>query len=109
MEEIKINSDNYWFKIVEFLQSNWALIDRHNNKYVVYFILQHNHYDPPSKVFDTLTFKTREEAEEALRNNGFGLFSEDKGFQEIEVAPPPPFVEGKHPNGNIYSSGKYWK
>ena len=26
-EEVQINSRDYWFKIVEFLQQNWALID----------------------------------------------------------------------------------
>jgi hypothetical protein len=30
-EEVKINSCDYWFKIVEFLQQNWALIDETEN------------------------------------------------------------------------------
>ena len=28
-EEVSIASRDYWFKIVEFLQENWALVDPH--------------------------------------------------------------------------------
>lgn len=48
-EEISIQSQDYWVKIVEMLQQNWALIEEtEDDKVVVYFISR------TSTVFDEL-------------------------------------------------------
>jgi len=101
--QIVIRSRDYWFKIVEFLQQNWALIDVETDHAMVWF------FDDTSGVFDKLTFATVAEAEAALRRNGFRRFADDPKVQEILAAPQPSFHYRPHPNGPIYSSGRYWK
>jgi len=56
-----------------------------------------------------MTFGSRLEAETALNRNGFGRYSEDKDSQTLISAPKPPFYVRAHPNGPIYSSGRFWK
>ena len=85
------------------LQQNWVLIDRlvdGTNK--VYFI------SDTSEVFDEMTFLTGEIAESALKKNGFSVYSECGNAQKVIVPPEPPYRKGRHPNGAIYSSGRYW-
>ena len=100
---VEISSRDYWFKIVEFLQQNWALIDETPDGCVVFF------FGDTSGVFDRLTFLSVEEAETALRRNGFARFAEDKKAQEFIAIPEPPFYESSHPNGPIYSSKRFWR
>ncbi|MBX3289179.1 MAG: hypothetical protein KF855_07515 [Acidobacteria bacterium] len=100
---VEIKSRDYWFKIVEFLQQNWALIDPNNGGYRVFF------FDDTSGVFDYLNFDSLDEAELALKRNGFKRFSEDKEAQEFIGIPELPFYERPLPHGPIYSSGRYWK
>ena len=100
---VEIRSRDYWFKIVEFLQQNWALIDDTPDGCVVFFIGDN------SGIFDRLAFLSVEEAEAALRRNGFALFSEDKEAQGFIAVPQPPFHERPHPNGPIYSSKRFWR
>lgn len=107
MNEIEINSDDYWMKVVDFLQENWALIEKKNDKYVVYFLA--SDYKTLTKVFDQITFETLEDAQKSLLFNGFNLYSESKEFQKMTGTPVKPFRIADHPNGKIYSSGKYWK
>ena len=98
---VEIKSRDYWFKIVEFLQQNWALIDETSDGCVVFF------FGDTSGVFDRLTFLSVEEAETALHRNGFERFSEDKEVQRFIAIPEPPFYEW--PNARpIYSSKKFW-
>lgn len=101
---VAIQSRDYWFKIVEFLQQNWALIELSADGAgcTVFFV------DDTSGVFDKLEFTSVVEAEAALFNNGFARFAADKNAQGFLAAPKPPFRESKHPNGNIYSSGRFW-
>ena len=106
-EEIKIDNDEYWFKVVAFLQENWALIEKKNDKYVVYFLM--SDYITITKVFDQITFETLEDAQKSLMFNGFRLYSKDEEFQDIAGPPIKPFTIGEHPNGKIYSSGRFWK
>lgn len=101
--EVEISSRDYWFKIVEFLQQNWALIDETPDGIVVWF------FGDTSGVFDRLTFATAEEAKSALLRNGFRRYVEDPGAKDFIGIPPPPFFLRPHPNGPIYSSGRYWK
>ncbi len=102
-EIVEIKSRDYWFKIVEFLQQNWALIDQQDSGVVVWF------FGDTAGVFDELKFKTEAGATRALKRNGFKLFAEDPKAQEFIAQPEPPFSRRPHPNGPIYSSGRYWK
>lgn len=100
---IEIKSEKYWVKIVEFLQHNWALIESNdiNDKVTVFFI------QDASKIFDKIEFKKIEEAELALRKNGFKLYlNENENYSDFIVPPKKPYGESPRP---IYSSGQYWK
>ncbi len=102
---VEIRSRDYWFKIVEFLQQNWALIneDVHGDGCTAFF------FGDTSGVFDRLRFPSMAEAEIALLRNGFKRYDTDEKAKEFISKPEPPFLEGAHPNGPIYSSGRFWK
>ena len=104
-EEIEITSWDYWFKVVDMLQQNWAIIEpgKENAAYMVYFI------DDNSGVFDQLEFNDAGEAERQLKINGFERFAENNQARSFIAPPPAPFHRSSHRNGPIYSSGKYWK
>jgi len=103
MDEFNFKSTDYWFKIVEFLQQNWAVIEPNDSDACrVYF------FGDTSGVFDQLDFESIEEAEKALIRNGFRKYDDDKKAQEFIAKPHPPFRKPPHPNGPIYSSGKFW-
>lgn len=99
---VSIDSREYWFKIVEFLQQNWALVDPHEQGAIVWFI------GDTSGVFEEMLFASKEMAEDALRRNGFRRFARDPEAQSFLRPPEPPFVRRAHPNGPIYSSGRFW-
>lgn len=103
--DVEIESRDYWFKVVEMLQQNWALIDSENEsgESTIYFI------NDGSGVFDQLKYTTRKETIESLIKNGFSLYSEDAQAQKFIAPPKPPFHEAQHPNGPIYSSGRFWR
>lgn len=103
-KEVEIRSRNYWFKIVEFLQQNWALIDEDVGGGCTVFF-----FGDTSGVFDRLRFPSVTEAEVALLRNGFKRYDADSKAQEFIGKPEPPFWESRHPNGAIYSSGRYWR
>ncbi len=101
--EIQINSDEFWVKIVDFLQQNWALIETQENKVdvIVYFI------QDASMIFDKMEFDTLEQAEMGLRINGFEKYlGENENFKDFIVPPKRPFGEAIRP---IYSTGQFWK
>lgn len=102
---IEISSKDYWFKVVEMLQQNWALIDKLPDSIgcTVYFI------HDASGVFDQMQFNSEEEAHQALTRNGFARFAEDLSAHKFIAPPLPPFTEANHPNGPIYSSGRFWR
>ena len=100
IKEVPIESRDYWFKIVEFLQQNWALVDPHERGAIAWFI------GDTSGVFDQIVFSSPEEAFSALTRNGFRRLANDQTFLR---APEPPFVRQPHPNGPIYSSGRFWR
>ena len=103
-QQIEIHSREYWFKVVEMLQQNWALIDKdaESDACTVFFI------NDASGVFDRLRFSTVKEAMRALQRNGFAGYAKDKEAQEFIAPPLPPYYAAQHPNGPIYSSGRYW-
>ena len=103
-DSVLIRSRDYWVKVVEMLQQNWALIDPGENDAVrVYFI------SDTSGVFDEIVFPSVGEAHRALGRNGFRRIVEDRELQSFLTPPPPPFRRADHPNGPIYSSGRFWK
>jgi hypothetical protein len=71
---VEIQNRDYWFKIVEFLQQNWALLDEEadHEGCTVFFL------GDTSGVFDRLHFSSVAEAEQALRRNGFARYAEDE-------------------------------
>lgn len=102
-EELEILNTDFWFKIVEFLQQNWGVIEESDSGYTVYF------FGDTAGVFDQIDFTSIQEAEAALRRNGFARYAEDKNVQDFIAKPKPPFHRRPHPNGPIYSSGRYWQ
>jgi hypothetical protein len=91
------------FKIVDFLQHNWAVIVESDGEALVVF------YGDTRGVFDELAFGSIDDAEKALKRNGFGKYQEDTKAQTFIGLPQGEFSERPHPNGKIYSSGRFWK
>jgi hypothetical protein len=79
------------------------LIDATENGVIVMF------FGDTSGVFDQLSFSSSAEAENALLQNGFRKYADDAGAKGFIALPPPPFHHRPHPNGPIYSSGRFWK
>ena len=95
---------DFWFKVVEFLQQNWAMIEvSEDGSCEIVFI------GDAGGVFDSLTYESQMLAIEGLKRNGFVRYADDAEAQEVIAPPEPPFEKSEHPNGPIYSSGKYWK
>ncbi len=103
-ETISINSQDYWFKTVDMLQNNWALITEQTCGGVTIFFI-----GDTSGVFDRLAFDNAELALQGLRANGFARLADDPDAQSVLAPPQPPFQSRPHPNGPIYSSGRFWK
>ena len=101
-DELNIKNTDFWFKIVEFSQQNWGVIEITRSGCTVYF------FGDAAGVFDQLDFHSIQEAEYALRRNGFARYEDDKNVKEFIAKPKPPFRRQPHPNGPIYSSGRYW-
>jgi hypothetical protein len=101
--EISISSRVFYFKVVDMLQHNWALIDPlPDGGVIVWFV------GDGSGVFDELRFPTHEKAHEALYHNSFALLNLDAQAQRLLAPPLPPYVRRPHPSGPIYSSGRFW-
>lgn len=102
--EPDIQSHDYWFKIIEMLQHNWALIDpKGDGGVTVYFV------GDTSGVFDQMGYADEATAADALTRNGFRRLAADAHAQSFIHPPQPPFRLQPHPNGPIYSSGRFWK
>jgi len=103
--KVEIDANEYWIKIVEFLQQNWALIEpgKESSGVTIYF------FGDTSGVFDTIDYPEKDQAEKALLNNGFKKYLDpEEKFTEFISCPQPPFEWRNHPNGRIYSSGRFW-
>ena len=86
------------------LEQNWALIEAHEGGAArVYFI------SDASGVFDEITFPSESVASEALDRNGFTRFAMSANLRSLLNPPAPPFRRAAHPNGAIYSSGRFWR
>jgi hypothetical protein len=101
-DAVPIQSRDFWVKVVEMLQQNWALIEPEGDQVTVYFL------HDLGGVFDEIPYGSLREAQTALCINGFRRFDADPSFAKICAPPKPPFRRGKHPSGPIYSSGQFW-
>lgn len=97
-------SNDYWVKVVGMLQQNWALIVPEQAGQV-----RVNFITDTSEIFDDLSFPSETDAIAALKRNGFVRYADDTEMQSFISTPQPPFRPGSHPNGKIYSSGRFWK
>lgn len=88
-------------KVIGMLQQNWAVIVSLDARATVLFV------DDRSGVFDCLEFVDEDAAIRSLERNGFKDHSPSS--QHVMPSPEWPLVEGRHPNGPIYSSGTFWK
>jgi hypothetical protein len=103
-ESVAIRGNDFWVKVVEMLQQNWALVEAEDSGTArVYFI------SDASGVFDEIVFSSTITAAEALARNGFMRFSANNGLQSFLHPPLEPFRRTHHPNGPIYSSGRFWR
>ncbi len=92
-----------WFKIVDFLQHNWAVIIEQGNSALVVF------YGDTRGVFDEISFESADQASDALVRNGFSKYNERGEASGFISLPRGDFHEQEHPNGRIYSNGRYWR
>jgi len=101
-DPIVILRNTYWVKIVSFLQQNWAAIDDlpGSSGVRIWF------FSDASGVFDFIDYPSRDAARRALRINGFSVWTAQES--DFIGRPSPPFSWRSHPNGKIYSSGRYW-
>jgi hypothetical protein len=102
--QVSINGTDFWVKVVEMLQQNWALIDEEvGGSARALFI------SDTSSVFDEMVFPSTSAAEQALRLNGFKRFAISADLQSFLCPPTAPYRRASHPNGPIYSSGRFWR
>lgn len=103
-DAVSIKSSDFWVKIVEVLQQNWAVVETEADASArIYFI------NDTSGVFDEMSFPSTKIAEGALEQNGFTRFSASADLQAFLRPPSAPFLKASHPNGPIYSSGRFWR
>lgn len=95
-------AEDPWFKTVDMLQHNWAVVIKEEGSILVIF------YSDTCGIFDELRFNNSNEAETALRRNGFQKHKERERTQSFIALPQGEFEIRAHPNGRIYSSGRFW-
>ena len=116
--ECVIKSEDWWVKVLGMLQQNWALVDEKSpGKVEVYFFhdggyaisREHNSIELTgwSGIIDRLTFQSREEAADALFDNGFDPHSEYPGPWDY-MRPNAPFFDCRNDFDGPYSNGEYW-
>lgn len=98
-----ITNTDYWFKVVDFLQQNWAVTEITEAGCTVFF------FGDTANIFDQIYFGSIVDAEAALERNDFSRYAGDKEVQKFIARPQPPFSLLPHPDGPIYSSGMYWR
>lgn len=101
---ITIESQDFWVKVVGMLQQNWALIERVDPGAArIYFVTD------SSGVFDEIDCASDFTAQEALTLNGFRRLADSPDLRSFLRPPVEPFHRSSHPNGRIYSSGRFWR
>jgi hypothetical protein len=84
-------SRDYWSKIVDFLQQNWALIDETTAGATIWF------FSDTSGVFEKLEYQSAHDAAVALLRNGFRRFSDDAAASTMMTPPTPSFTSSHTP------------
>ena len=92
---IGVQSREYWFKTVDFLQQNWALVDEAIEGVVVWF------FGDTAEAFDPQAFAMLAEAAPALWRNRFRRHADDPNMGIDSEA-----TAAKSPNGLVYLSGR---
>lgn len=128
-KEFKITSTEWWYKPLEMLSQNWALVEVNSKTkaVTVYFfydeglILGNGGPSTPIKfykselldyasIIDSLEFENSKEAEQNLKSNGFKLIKQRSITDSY--APDPPrqkkFFDAKKYHSGIYSNDGYW-
>jgi hypothetical protein len=91
-EPVGIKSTDFWVKVVEMLQQNWALIENEPGTAVrVLFV------SDASGVFDEMAFPSDFAARQALSRNGFKRFADSPDLQSFLQPPPTPYHRINHP------------
>ncbi len=102
-EAVSISSRDFWVKVVGMLQQNWALIECDDAGAWRIYVLTDT-----SGVFDELSFDDHDGARDALFRNGFRRLKDDPSLGFLQP-PAAPFARHPHPNGPIYSPGRFWR
>lgn len=103
-ERVRLESDDFWVKVVGMLQQNWALVHTlPSGQTRISFI------DDGSQVFDEILCSSLNEAHVSLARNGFERLADNERLRSFLTRPKAPFIRGGHPNGPIYSSGRFWR
>ena len=101
---IEIGQSGRWFKVVEFLQQNWAVIQLIGSgpRIRIWF------FDDGFNVFDFIDVTDIASARRSLQRNGFELYTESKyGFVSSPV-PREKLPRFRWRPRRIYSSGEFW-
>ena len=116
---LPIISHDWWVKVLEMLQHNWALIEELDGKYIVYFFhdLGTTKRFPKEytlrqlrnrcAVVDSLEFDSLEDAQGALRRNDFERLEENPGPWD-GYQPHGNFYDARGGEEGIYSKAGYW-
>lgn len=114
-----IASEDWWVKVLGMLQHNWALIEKTDGKFIVYFFHDEgiarrflNGYTLRQlrnrcAVIDSLEFNTLEEAKSALSLNEFERLAENPGPWD-GYQPHGNFYDSRSSEEGIYSKAGYW-
>lgn len=100
---LNVESSSFWFKIVEMLQHNWAVILPKDGGIEVVF------FGDTSYIFDRMQFADAYDAERALRRNGFAIFEDDPEAQSFIAKPEVLLKDDPIDHRPIYSSGQFWR
>jgi len=126
--EFFISSPKWWFKPIEMLCQNWALIEesKSNSKVTVYFFhdlgalkhtkgvkgiapLEWRFLENRIAIIDSLDFSSIREAKLLMEYNDFEIY--DKNIHEF-IDPGPPkgvYFDARDYQERIYFSGKFWR
>ena len=95
---------DFFVKIIEMLQQNWAFIEpKADGKALVYFLTD------TGDIFDEMIFSDPEEAQRALGRNGFENYSSNLRLHQFLRPPYAPFQYNPSMRRPIYSSGEFWR
>ena len=115
---MKISSKDWWVKVLNMCQHNWALIESDTATIIYFFHDNGVTLSPPKKlkyfevknksgIIDSLVFDNNLSAEQALKRNGFIRLSENSGPWELNI-PLNDFYDAREDGLGIYSKDGRW-